>query len=349
MKGLSLFNKLVFIINLVLVIVTIFGYILPFLAPNFFQIWSVFTLFLPALLIANLFFCLYWLLLVKKQSIYSLFILLIGITYINKFYKFNPKILAKSENEITVMSYNVRLFNLYKWIKSDSISQNISAFIKDKNPDIISIQEYSEQNKVDFKLYPEKFVFVEGKNTLIGHGIYSKFPIVNKGKIDFENSTNNAAFVDIRRGLDTIRIYSLHLESIRITPDVHELDNKPDELSREKANYLLKRLSDSFVTQHNQAEIIKKHKNECKYPTIITGDINNSAFSYVYRIIKGENVDAFEEAGKGFGKTFNIKNYPLRIDYILADKNKFEVAEFNSYPDFFAADHFPIVARLKVK
>jgi endonuclease/exonuclease/phosphatase family metal-dependent hydrolase len=349
MKELSLFNKVVFTINLLLVTVTVFGYILPFLAPNFFPILSVFTLFLPALLIANLFFFLYWLLLLKKQSIYSLFILLIGITYINKFYKLNPNALDKSENEITIMSYNVRLFNLYKWIKNDSINQNISAFIKEKNPDIISIQEFSEQNKVDFKLYPEKFIFVEGKNTLLGHAIYSKFPIINDGKINFENSTSNAAFVDIKRGLDTIRIYSLHLESIKITPDVHELDKQPEQLSQEKAKYLLKRLSDSFVVQHRQAEIIKNHKNQCKYPTIVTGDINNSAFSYVYRIIKGENVDAFEEAGKGFGKTYNVKHYPLRIDYILADKNKFEVAEFNSYSDFVASDHFPIVACLKIK
>jgi endonuclease/exonuclease/phosphatase family metal-dependent hydrolase len=349
MKNLSWFNRVVFFFNILLILASLFGYILPYFAPNFFPIRSVFTLFLPGLLIGNVIFFLYWLIQFKKQSMYSLFILLIGITYINKFYKFNSTIEDKTENEMTVMSYNVRLFNLYKWIKEDNISEKISTFIKDKNPDIICIQEFSEQNKVDFKLYPEKFVFVEGKNTLIGHGIYSKFPIINKGKIDFDNSTNNAAFVDIKRGLDTIRIYSLHLESIKITPDVHELDTNPDKLTEEKTRKLFKRIGDSFIAQQKQAEIIKAHKNSCKHPSIITGDINNSAFSYVYRIIKGDHLDAFEVKGSGFGKTYNIKHFPLRIDYILTNKQKFEIKAFETFNDFIASDHYPIIARLKIK
>lgn len=349
MKNLSWWNKFVFSINILLVVATLVGYILPYFSPKFFPIRSVFTLFLPVLLTANILFFIYWAIQFKKQSMYSLFILLIGITYLNKFYKFNTKIEEKGDNEMTIMSYNVRLFNLYKWIKNENVSEKISTFIKDKNPDIICIQEYSEQNKVDFKLYPEKFVFVEGKNTLLGHGIYSKYPIINKGKIEFNNSTNNAAFVDIKRGLDTIRVYSLHLESIKITPDVHELDNNPDKITEEKTRRLFKRIGDSFISQQKQADIIKAHKDSCKYPSIITGDINNSAFSYVYRIIKGDKLDAFEEKGKGFGKSYNIKHFPLRIDYIFADKRKFEVKEFVTYNDFIASDHFPIVARIEVK
>lgn len=348
MKNLGLINKIVFVLNILLVIATLFGYILPYFAPKFFPIRSVLTLFLPVLLLGNLFFFIYWIFQLKRQSMYSLFILLIGITYINKFYKFNQKITEKTENELVVLSYNVRLFNLYKWIKNENISEKISLFIKDKNPDIICIQEYSEQNSVDFKLYPEKFVFVEGKNTLLGHGIYSKFPIINKGKIDFGNSSNNAAFVDIKRGLDTIRVYSLHLESIKITPDVHEIDNEPNKLTEEKTKRIFKRIGESFITQQKQAEIIKEHTANCKHPIIITGDINNSAFSYVYRKLKGDKLDAFEEAGKSFGQTYNIRLLPLRIDYILVDKSKFSVSEFNTFNDFVASDHFPILARLRI-
>ena len=49
--------------------------------------------------------------------------------------------------------------------------------------------------------------------------------------------------------------------------------------------------------------------------------MNNSAFSFVYRTIKGSMQDAFESNGEGFGKTYNFKYYPARIDYIFADKN----------------------------
>jgi hypothetical protein len=54
----------------------------------------------------------------------------------------------------------------------------------------------------------------------------------------------------------------------------------------------------------------------------------NSAYSYVYRNIKGTLKDSFEEAGKGFGATY--KFYPTRIDYIFADE-KMTVKTFESF------------------
>ncbi len=43
--------------------------------------------------------------------------------------------------------------------------------------------------------------------------------------------------------------------------------------------------------------------------------------------------NAFVEAGKGFGKTYNYKYYPAHIDYILVDK-VFEVKEFKTFKEF---------------
>jgi hypothetical protein len=40
------------------------------------------------------------------------YVLLIGITFINKFYKFSAKEYPPDDKNFTVMSYNVRLFNL---------------------------------------------------------------------------------------------------------------------------------------------------------------------------------------------------------------------------------------------
>ena len=57
--------------------------------------------------------------------------------------------------------------------------------------------------------------------------------------------------------------------------------------------------------------------------------------------------DSFEEAGKGFGQTYNFKYYPARIDYIFAD-NKMSVKSFNNFPDFVNSDHMPIMSRLAV-
>lgn len=73
--------------------------------------------------------------------------------------------------------------------------------------------------------------------------------------------------------------------------------------------------------------------------------MNNSPFSFVYRNIKGNLQDCFEEAGKGFGQTYKFKYYPARIDYIFADP-KLKVKRFESFPEFIYSDHFPIMTRL---
>lgn len=327
---------------------TFLAYVLPFLAPKLFPLLSVLTLVLPLFLILNALFFIYWLLQLKKQIILSGLVLLAGITFINKFYKFSSLHVEKTENDFVVMSYNVRLLNLFKWIDSDSVPYRILEFINEKNPDILCIQEYSETAGIDLKVYPHKYVYVQGDKIKTSQAIFSKFPIINEGNIVFPNSNNNAIFADIKKGKDIIRVYNIHLQSIKISPDVNELSENIDGINQEKSQMVLNRISAAFTKQQQQAEIIKEHKKECEYPIIICGDMNNSAFSYVYRSIKGNLHDTFEEAGKGFGKTYNFKYYPARIDYIFADSNM-KVKSFESFPEFQNSDHFPIMTRLSIE
>ena len=109
----------------------------------------------------------------------------------------------------------------------------------------------------------------------------------------------------------------------------------------------LQHLFGAFKQQQDQAEILKEHKRQCKYPVIICGDMNNSAFSYVYRSIKGNLKDSFEEAGVGFGKTYKFKYYPARIDYIFVDQS-INVKTFESFSNFENSDHYPIMAKISI-
>ncbi|RAR75565.1 endonuclease/exonuclease/phosphatase family metal-dependent hydrolase [Flavobacterium aciduliphilum] len=334
-----------FFFNIVLTVLTVLAYVLPFLAPNFFPFLSVLTLVLPLFLILNACFFLYWLFQVKRQMILSGMVLTIGITFINTFYKFSSNEQPVLEKDFLVMSYNVRLFNLFQWIPREHVGSDIKKFIDDINPDILCIQEYSETAKVDLRVYKHKFIFMQGKKIKTGQAIMSKYPIVNQGNINFPESDNLIVFADIRKGKDTIRVYNMHLQSIKISPDVTEIEENVDSISKQKSQLLVRRISKAFKKQQRQAEILVKHKKECHYPMIICGDMNNSAFSYVYRNIKGNLNDCFEEAGNGFGQTYNFKYYPARIDYIFADR-KMKVKSFQNFPEFKNSDHYPILARL---
>jgi endonuclease/exonuclease/phosphatase family metal-dependent hydrolase len=187
-----------------------------------------------------------------------------------------------------------------------------------------------------------------GNKIKTGQAIFSKFPIINQGNIPFPKSNNNVIFADIKKGKDIIRIYNMHLQSIKISPDVHDINENIDVINQGKSQKLLNRMSIAFKQQQQQAEILKEHKKECEIPIIICGDMNNSAFSYVYRNIKGKLKDGFEEAGVGFGATYKFKYYPARIDYILAD-DKMKVKKFENFSDFENSDHFPIMSKLTME
>jgi endonuclease/exonuclease/phosphatase family metal-dependent hydrolase len=140
----------------------------------------------------------------------------------------------------------------------------------------------------------------------------------------------------------------MHLQSIKISPDVNEMQDNVDSINQHKSELVVKRISKAFTKQQIQGEILMNHKKECKSPMIICGDMNNSAFSYVYSSIKGNLNDTFEEAGNGFGQTYNFKYYPARIDYIFSDK-KMKVKSFKNFPNFNNSDHYPIIARLMME
>lgn len=331
--------------NIVLTVLTFLAYVLPFLAPKFFPLLSVLTLILPLFLILNGLFFVYWMLQVKRQMIISGIVLVLGITFINKFYKFSSNDLPVEAKDFVVMSYNVRLFNLFEWIPRKDVGEDIRVFINNQNPDLLCIQEYSETANVDIRAYKHKFIFMQGNKIKTGQAIFSKYPIIDNGTIEFPESDNLVVYADIKKGLDTIRVYNMHLQSIKISPDVNEMQDNVDAIDQQKSKFVFKRISEAFKKQQKQAEILVAHKKKCHYPMIICGDMNNSAFSYVYRSIKGNLNDCFEESGKGFGQTYNFKYYPARIDYIFADK-KMKVKSFQNFPQFKNSDHYPVITRL---
>jgi len=277
----------------------------------------------------------------KRYVLISGIVMLFGITFINRFYKFSETNLPKEDSDFTLMSYNVRLFNLYGWLPKDDVPDQILKLIQEKKPNILCLQEFSPNDAVNASDYKYSYEKLYGGKNKYGQAIYSNYKIINKGEITFPNSSNNVIFADIVKENDTLRVYSMHLQSIKISTDIE------DKIDEAKSKFIYRRLSKAFTEQQVQAELIKEHYDTCSFPKIICGDLNNSAFSYVYRTIKGDMVDAFEEAGCGFGKSYNFKYYPARIDYILVE-NTIKVKQYKSLDTFFQSDHFPQIARFSI-
>jgi len=339
MKKLNYIDKLIYLINSLFAAVLLLAYVLPYVAPKNFATLSVLSLSVPVLLVVNAVFALYWLLKVKKQLLLSLVVLLIGFKNVSTLYKFSSNVeLTNTTQSLSVMSYNVRLFNLYKWINEPNLPVKMVQLIHKENPDVMAFQEYHPHKKVILKQYPYQYKSLSKGKVKYGQAIYSKYKIINTGDIIFKKSHNKAIYVDIVKNKDTLRIYNVHFESLHINPNVEKLTEADKEL-------LVKRIGNRFVLQQNQAQQILAHQQKCTYKKIILGDFNNTAYSYIYKQFKKANYqDAFELAGNGFGKTFNFKFFPLRIDFILIDQS-LSVQKFKNFSKKYS-DHYPIKAQI---
>ncbi|MBJ2175268.1 endonuclease/exonuclease/phosphatase family protein [Aureibaculum sp. A20] len=348
MKKLSFFNKILFIINTIFAIALIFAIFLPGLSPNKFGVFSLFSIVVPAVIIVNILFVIYWIVIgFKKQLLQSFIVLIISYLFIPQLYKFNDNINQEDSNTISLMSFNVRKFNMYKWIKVDDIESKIKDFIENEDPDILALQEYRIPKNFKLK-YPyfsnppaENYSdSIQNSKHRIALGIYSKYPIVKEGIIKYARTSSAAMFIDVLKNKDTIRIYTFHMASLGIVPNQHYFGHDDSEK-------LVKKVRQSFKVQQQQIDSLNKHINTCKHKVIVTGDLNNTAYSWAYNNVRKNFKDTYLEAGQGFGTTYKFNKFPLRIDYIFVD-NHFKVKSHKNY-DIQLSDHYPVMATLKLK
>lgn len=334
MKKMSKVDKLLYIINIIVSVLLLFSYLLPYLSPTSFPSLAVVSLGVPILIIINMVFAIYWLIRLKKQFFVSFFILILGFNYVTSLYKLSGKDLTE-DNHLKVMSYNVRLFNHYNWNKDKNTASNIFNFINEEDPDVLALQEFYNHPESSIS-YPFSYIKTKSKTNKFGMAFFSKYEIINSGSLDFKNSANNTIFIDIKKNKDTFRIYNVHLESLN-------LSTTKENFGEQDSEKLYQRIKTTFSIQAAQTNLLLAHKNEWEGRTIICGDFNNTAYSWVYDQISEGMLDTFLEAGAGFGKTYNYP-FPLRIDFILGDEN-FEIAHFKTYRVKYS-DHFPIMAQL---
>ncbi len=343
MKKLNLFDKLIYIINSVFAFILLFSYIIPEIKPSILSYVSLLSLFIPIIIIINILFVFYWIIKLKKQFILSLAVILLGYNYLISFINFSNNSEYVGGNNISVMSYNVNVFNYNKFnneLKQKLSRDSIIAYTSTKEVDIISFQEYSNKFPFEFKSYPYKFESLREGYLNFGQAIFSRFPINSSGTIKFENSNNGAIFTDIIINRDTIRIYNIHLQSFKFDKslEVSEFNENSDKL--------LKDLNNTFQIQQGQAEILESHISNSPHRVVVSGDFNNTAFSYTYNLIKSDLKDSFVEKGSFLGQTYNYNSIPLRIDFILVDK-LFKVNDFKIEKVKYT-DHSPIISKFTI-
>ncbi|SDC84802.1 Metal-dependent hydrolase, endonuclease/exonuclease/phosphatase family [Algoriphagus faecimaris] len=313
--------------------------LLPFLIPVF---WLL-NLFLFFLLILS------W----KKEAFIPLLVLIIGFRFAEITFQKNTS--EENPDGIKVLTYNTHLFD-YKTRTEGKFDPSVYAWLQQHTADIKVFQEFYQDNTTpsrnslkilggDSEMeYSYQIIDGNPSRRSYGMAIFSKFPIINDGKIFDNNRANGAIFADILYQSDTIRIYNVHLESMQINSQT--LEN----LDGVKENYrqTLGKLHRGSLARSKQLKVLEEHINNSPFPNIIMGDFNELPYSNTYFRLSKNHINAFETAGNGFEFTYNKILFFLRIDHIFSSP-ELEAVEFTTHREVDYSDHYPVSATLRFK
>jgi endonuclease/exonuclease/phosphatase family metal-dependent hydrolase len=234
-------------------------------------------------------------------------------------------------------------------------TQDIAYSIQKWNPDIICMQEYNTNERAQDianhaqyfeKNYPYSFYSKDYQNIqsayYSGCIIYSKYKIIHAERIAFTNKESIIA-ATIKKGDDTIQVYTTHLASFRFKQNDFEAI---DDATKNKWG-VIRKMKNAFEERALQAATVKTVIGKSNYPAIITGDFNDVPNSYTYEKIATGWKDAFLEKGFGMGVSFLGLSPTLRIDYILTSPS-WEVKAWDQI-DENLSDHHMLMADLLLK
>ncbi|RBL93599.1 hypothetical protein DF182_13900 [Chitinophaga flava] len=339
----------------------------PYISPAWFWPISFITLAFPFLLGLLVVFMVGWLFFNYRYAFLSLIALFLGWKSISAFLAFNlpagNKPAPPSES-LTVMSYNVSQFGLYREKDSKYNRQAMFALIKKQELDIACFQDfYTSEKKNDFNnredisremKLPYRFFSSDFNRNGMQHWgsiIFSKYPIIasDKVKMSMGPLSESLIYADIVKDDDTIRIINMHLESYRFNEkdytDIKKIKNQEDTGLVATKN-IIQKMREAYIRRSQQADIVGNFIRQSPYPVIVCGDFNDTPASYTYFTIKGDLQDAFLKKGLGVGRTFGGLAPTLRIDYVFASTD-FRINSFRKIISDLS-DHYPVIANLSL-
>lgn len=349
--------------NLVVFGLMLLTWAASFISPANMLIPAYATLIAPAIIPLNVFFVLFWLLRKKWYALISLSVLLFSWNIVRNTIPMNiknPEAYTGSY-DFSLMTYNTYANNMMKKHTEKSPNEVIQ-HILDEDPDILCIQEYSahknniyltekDLNNI-FKKYPFKHISYKvtmGVSTF-GNATFSKFPIINKKKVEFKSAYNTAIYSDININGKTIRLFNCHLESNNITESDRVLamrlrENFDTDNLKGTTIHFSRKLGSAYRIRAKQADAVAAEIKQSPHPVMVVGDFNDLPSSYTYTTIRGDLRDAFVDKGFGLGWTFVESLMRFRIDHILYDSNM-ELKSFKLNNKVHHSDHFPLSCKI---
>ena len=262
-----------------------------------------------------------------------------------------------------IMSYNVQGFEGVAGQDTFETQKSIHAFINKHAPDIVCFQEYAMKGMKHAPFYKNlnenlnhNFIQLSDYNaselsTQLIFVTASKHNIVDQGVIYSPKNEIFAIYSDIELMNDTVRVFNVHLQSIKLLHEKTIL--KPDRkqlLSRNifrKVLISVEKLKKAFYIRSTQSLVLAEAIKRSPHPVLVAGDFNDTPDSFAYNTISKTLHDASRFRFTGIKPTYAESDYPLIIDYILTD-NYLSTCNYNRLRVPFS-DHYPIISDFSFK
>lgn len=347
----KIIKLLFFVFNLALAMMLLLSYLSPQTDPTENYWVSLLGLIYPYLIVANVLFIIFWILVDYRWVFLSLICIALGWNHLQTLFTINT-FESPDDNDLNIISYNIGAGAYYdaenNLIQSDKelLEQTLKS---SPTPDILCIQEtFAPKNAAFFAdRFPDyKKAIDEDRRAMI----YTRLPILDSGEIDFGGKVNSCTWADIQVGETTVRVYSAHMQTNSLTKYKNKAFNEADVREKKfwsRMKELFRRYKNSSIVRNEQARSILNHMKRSPHPVILCGDFNDTPMSHTYYLFNQFLSDAYAESGSGLGSTFR-ENIPLlRIDYIMHTKSlknkRFSVGEGKF------SDHYPIFATYSVE
>lgn len=312
---------------------TLLVYSSVLVSPLLFKFSGVISFGVPIIIVLNLLLLVFSITFKWKSGWVALILLIIAYPFINVAVSLSGPRVAESKS-IKLLSYNVKWFTD---AQKDNYREPIE-WIDQVNADILCFQEFYPLKDISKRIVKNGDYNVSMDKERFHVAIYSKYPIVNDGLVFTNDEFNNVRFADLKIDTDTIRVYSVHLESMGINPDkIQDTDGIKTEYENVKNRFIV-----ASTSRTHQIQELLKHIEGSNYPTLIVGDFNDVPFSYNYFQFRKKFKNAFEQVGRGFGVSYNGKIPFLRIDNQFYTQG-FKAVSLSTANNIYFSDHFPLI------
>ncbi len=317
-----------------------------YLHPGLHPRLTLMSLLFPAFVVGNLLFVFFWLVFKVKR----VWIPIVGFvacgSFLRDYLPVNLPSKGAVDSTITILSYNSHSYGMPESVEDGT--NRVFTYLATSDVDIICLQESSNKPELSDEMEKKGYSCVSKKEFTL----YSRLPILDSDTLALEGEPCHALRAYLQDGKDTLLLLSVHLQSNKLSPEMkqayreaierHERDSMRKDLS--PIVQLLTKASPLRAAQADSlAAIVEAWLPR---PVIVCGDFNDTPVSYTHRLLTRRLTSAFRESGNGLGFTYHEKGFPVRIDHILFDGEKWKSCRTSVENDIRWSDHFPIRTRL---